>query len=110
MQIYILGETVKLNAFKVVQWGKGEEARKIPLYVTSVPAGLLAEKAEIARRTKDRRKGYQRELSPKRLGKGVLGVTGYLLNQMGIFPTSILVNIRKSDGEIKFEKIVTNIK
>jgi len=96
---------MRVYGFRIFQWGKGEGAGKIPLYVAAVPAGFLAAKAEIARRTKDRKKGYQRELSPTRLGKGVYGVTGYLLNQMGIFPTSILVNIRKSEGEVKFEKI-----
>lgn len=95
-----------MHGFKIVQWGKGEGAGKIPLYITVVEASLLAEKAEIARRTKDRKKGYQRELSPTRLGKGRLGVTGYLLNQMGVFPTSILVNIRRSEGEVMFEKVV----
>jgi len=92
------------NVQRIVQWGHGEGAREIPLYVFTVPAEALAEKAEIFKRTPQRRKGYQRELTPARLRTGKLGVPGYLLNQMGIFPTSILVNVRKEEGTVKFEK------
>jgi len=92
------------NVQRIVQWGHGEGARKIPLYVFTVSAEALAEKAEIFKRTPQRREGYQRELTPARLGMSKLGVPGYLLYQMGIFPTSILVNVRKEEGTVKFEK------
>lgn len=90
--------------YRTTQWGYGEGTRKIPLYVTVVPAETVADKAEIYRRTPQRRDGYQRGLRPTRLGTSKYGVAGYLLDQMGIFPTSILVNIRKEDATIKFEK------
>lgn len=92
------------NVQRIVQWGYGEGARKIPLYVFTVPADILAEKAEIFRRRPGRREGYQRELQPVRLGTSKLGVAGYILGQMGVFPTSILVNVRKEDGMLKFKK------
>lgn len=80
------------------------------MYVFSIPAKILVGEAEIYRRTKERRKGYQRDLTKVRLGKSKTGVAGYLLNQMGIFPTSILVNVRKEDKVLRFdeEKIITD--
>ena len=100
------------NAWRVSQWGYGEGADRIPLYVFSVPAKTLVGEAKIYRRRPGREDGYQRELLSVRLGKGKLGVPGYLLHQMGIFPTSILLNIRKEDAEIRFEekdKVADNI-
>ncbi|MCK4481614.1 DGQHR domain-containing protein [Candidatus Bathyarchaeota archaeon] len=92
------------GAFKTIQWGYGEGATKIPLYLVAVPAEKLAEKAVIFRRTPQRRTGYQRGLRGTRLGRSKSGVVGYILDQMGIFPTSILVNIRKEEGTVQFEK------
>ncbi len=90
------------NVIRIYQWGYGKGAMRTPLYVFSIPAETLASKAEIYKRTPHRRDGYQRDLQQSRLGKGKLGVAGYILNQMGIFPTSILVNIRKEEGKIEF--------
>ncbi len=92
------------NVLKTTQWGYGKGSREIPLYVLSVTGSLAAEKSEIFRRTPEQKAGYQRELQETRLGKGKLGVAGYILNQLGVFPTSILVNLRKEDGALKFEK------
>jgi DGQHR domain-containing protein len=91
------------NVYRITQWGHGEGAQPMPLYVFTVRAETLAEKSEIFRRTPNRREGYQRELQDARLGKGKLGVAGYLLHQMGVFPTSILVNVRSEEGMLKFE-------
>jgi len=92
------------NVRRITQWGYGEGAGKMNLYILTVPATLLAEKAEIFRRTPDRREGYQRELQEARLSRGKLGVAGYLLDQMGIFPTSILVNLRREQGQLEYQK------
>lgn len=92
------------NVLKITQWGYGEGAQEVPLYVFTVPAKTMAGRSEIFRRTTSRREGYQRELSPGRLGTGKLGVAGYILNQMGVFPTSVLVNVRSEEGKIIFEK------
>ena len=98
-------KTVEIeNVWRITQWGYGEGAEKIPLYVFSVPAKTLVGESDIYRRKPDRRDGYQRDLTPIRLGKGKMGVTGYLLNQMGIFPTSILVNVRKEDATVEFQE------
>jgi len=90
------------NALKIVQWGYGVGAGEVPQYIIAAPAGVVASKSEIYRRQPDRRDGYQRALSKARLSGGKIGVPGYLLRQMGIFPTSILVNIRKEDAELQF--------
>ncbi|WXG39436.1 MAG: DGQHR domain-containing protein [Candidatus Freyarchaeum deiterrae] len=100
------------HVWKVIQWGYGEGADRTALYLLSVPARTLIGKADVYRRTPKRRNGYQREISDVRLGKGKYGVAGYLLNQMGLFPTSILVNVRKEEAKLEFEeeeKITDNI-
>ena len=92
------------NVWRITQWGHGEEADEIPLYVFSVPAKTILGKETIHRRTPQRRDGYQRGLSDARLGTGKLGVAGYMLYQMGIFPTSVLVNVRKKDTILNFKE------
>ncbi len=90
------------NTLAITQWGYGEDARKTTLYIFTVDAELLAGKSVIFKRTPERREGYQRVLASKRLGKGKEGIAGYLMNQMGVFPTSVLVNVREEDGKASF--------
>jgi len=92
------------NVMKITQWGYGTGATKVSQYVFVSPADLVASQVLIYRRTPERKDGYQRGLSDKRLSKGKLGVPGYLLNQMGIFPTSILVNVPKEEAVVEFEQ------
>lgn len=92
------------NVRRIVQWGYGDGAGKMELYVLTIPAAVLAQKAEIFRRTPERREGYQRELQETRLSRSKFGVAGYLLDQMGIFPTSILVNVRQEEGHLEYQK------
>ena len=90
------------NVWRAEQWGYGEGAGNVPMYTFTAPARLVAERALIDRRSPSKKDGYQRELSPVRLGNGKLGVAGYVLNQMGVFPTSVLVNVRKDKWNLKF--------
>jgi DGQHR domain-containing protein len=92
------------NVRRIVQWGYGEGASKMNLYVLTVPTNVLAQRAEIFRRTPERREGYQRELQETRLSRGKFGVAGYILDQMGIFPTSVLVNVRREDAQLGFQR------
>ena len=92
------------NVQAITQFGFGEGAEPVTMYVTAVRAEDLLKNAEIFRRTPDRRDGYQREIKGPRLSKGKIGVPGYLLNQMGIFPTSFLLNIRANDGRVTFKE------
>ncbi|MBA7593910.1 hypothetical protein ES703_00844 [subsurface metagenome] len=95
------------NTFRITQWGYGKGAGKKQLYMFSVPVDIVAEKAKIFTRTPKRRNGYQRILKETRLGRGKTGIAGYILNQMGIFPTSVMVNVRREDGALKFGKKYT---
>ena len=90
------------HVWRVRQWGYGEGAGEVSMYLFTAPVKIVAERAQIDRRSPSRTKGYQRELSANRLGMGKLGVEGYVLNQMGIFPTSVLVNVRKDKWALKF--------
>jgi DGQHR domain-containing protein len=65
------------------------------MYVTTMKAGDLLASYKIDRWGTDNPKGYQRTLVPIRVRKAV----NYLLKEEGVFPTSVLVNIR---GKIEF--------
>ncbi|MEM2260747.1 MAG: DGQHR domain-containing protein [Candidatus Methanomethylicaceae archaeon] len=98
----------EITAFKISQWGYGEGVGKIDLFVTALPLSIL-EKAVIDRWSRDNRKGYQRPPLERRLKPGKGSIVEYILKELGVFPTSVLLNIR---GEIKFmenEKITENV-
>ena len=92
------------NVWKISQWGYGPGSTKVSQYVFVTSADLVASRALIYRRSPERKDGYQRRLSDRRLSGGKLGVPGYLLNQMGIFPTSILVNVPRENAVVEFEE------
>ncbi|HKZ93759.1 MAG TPA: DGQHR domain-containing protein [Candidatus Bathyarchaeia archaeon] len=77
-----------LNAFKIQQRG-------LPMYITTMKAGDLLASYKIDRWGEDNPKGYQRALVPLRVRKAM----NYLLKEEGVFPTSILVNVR---GKMEF--------
>jgi len=100
------------NVWKMTQWGYGIGATNVSQYVLIVPADIVASKSDIYRRLPDRKDGYQRALSEARLSKGKIGVPSYILRQMGVFPTSILANLRKEEVTLEFKeknKISENI-
>lgn len=91
-------EVVKLDipAFEIRQWGYGEGVGAVPLYVTSMNMRMLSRMADIDRWTKNNREGYQRGPLESRLRPGKGTVTGYILNELGVFPTSILLGVREA--------------
>ena len=98
----------EIPAFKISQWVYGEGLEKIDLFITALPLSIL-EKAEIDRWSRDNRRGYQRPPLERRFGKGKGSIIEYILHELGVFPTSVLINVR---GELKFvenEKITDNI-
>lgn len=98
-----------MKAFKIKQFGTGEEVKPTEIYVAILTAGELTEKSDIDRWSKDDREGYQRPVSEARILKGKKSVVRYLTDQMGTFPTSILLSIRE---QVKFTpetKIAENI-
>jgi DGQHR domain-containing protein len=86
---------MEIPAFRISQWGYGKGATIETLYVTSLPMKMLVD-AEIDRWTKTNREGYQRPTEESRLQSSKNSVVKYLLEEMGIFPTSVLLNFRGS--------------
>jgi DGQHR domain-containing protein len=85
-----------IYALKIKQWGYGEGAKECNLYLTSLTVGQLSLRADIDRWTKDNRSGYQRPPLEARLKQtGGASVVKYLLEEAGIFPTSVLLNVRR---------------
>lgn len=86
---------MKLKAIRIVQKDK-------PLYLTALTAEQLRKYGKIDRWSKETKKGYQRFLDWRRLGTGLRQAARYLTEEEGLFPTSILVNIRKVK-EVQFQ-------
>jgi DGQHR domain-containing protein len=70
------------------------------LYVTSIPMKHLSN-IQIDRWSKDNREGYQRPPEESRLKPEKGSIVRYLLDEMGIFPTSVLLNVR---GKLEFKE------
>jgi DGQHR domain-containing protein len=99
---------LRFPSIRIAQWGYGKGAGKTDIYVASMTVKDL-EKASLDRWTRGSRTGYQRAPSEERFGTGRGSIVNYLLEELGAFPTSVLINIR---GELKFEpksKISDNI-
>jgi DGQHR domain-containing protein len=86
---------MKMKAFKFEQFGCGEDVTPTTIYLSILTAGELAERTVIDRWSKDDRDGYQRPVSESRILKGKRSVLTYLLEQMGTFPTSVLLSVRE---------------
>jgi DGQHR domain-containing protein len=85
--------------FRIKQWGYGKGAESVYIYVTSMPLKDLWS-VDIDRWSKENREGYQRAPSEARFGAGRGSIVRYLLNELGAFPTSVLISAR---GDLKFE-------
>lgn len=90
---------MRFPCIRIRQWGYGKGAGATDIYVASMTVRDL-EKATLDRWTRENRSGYQRAPSEARFGTGRGSIVRYLLNELGAFPTSILINIR---GELEFE-------
>jgi DGQHR domain-containing protein len=87
---------MEVPAFRIRQWGYGKGASERSLYLTSLPVKFLATRTKIDQWTKKNRDGYQRPPRPSRLKeKGKTSIIRYLLDEAGIFPTSVLLNVRR---------------
>ena len=85
---------MKVYGFKINQWGYGEGVSETTLYLTTMRLEDLA-KAKEDRWSRDNRDGYQRSPKQSRFrqtGRG--SIVTYLLREVGVFPTSVLLNIR----------------
>jgi DGQHR domain-containing protein len=86
---------------KIKQWGYGKGAETTSIYVTTMTLKDL-KNASLDRWTRQNKRGYQRPPSESRLGTGRGSIVTYLLDELGAFPTSVLVNIR---GEMAFRPV-----
>jgi len=87
--------SLEISAFRIRQWGYGKGAGERSIYLTSLPVKVLAKNAEIDRWTRTNREGYQRPPYESRLKeRGKASIIRYLLDEAGIFPTSVLLNVR----------------
>ncbi|MBS7649592.1 MAG: DGQHR domain-containing protein [Candidatus Bathyarchaeia archaeon] len=91
---------MKVPALKISQWGYGKGAKEQTLYITAIPAKNLFN-SDIDRWSKDNREGYQRPPEESRLKPAKGSVVRYLLDEMGVFPTSVLLNVR---GSLSFKE------
>jgi len=91
---------LKTKGFRIYQWGYGEGVEKTALYITTIKAGDLT-RAVIDRWTRDNREGYQRATNERRFTpKGKQSIVSYLMREVGVFPTSVLLNVR---GSLEFK-------
>jgi len=87
---------VEVPAFRIRQWGCGKGAGERGLYLASLSVKVLAKSADLDRWTKTNRDGYQRPPLESRLKeRGKTSIVRYLLDEAGIFPTSVLLNVRR---------------
>lgn len=85
---------MEVEAFRVRQKGK-------TIYLFPMKAGVLIDRCKVDRIGPDNPDGYQRPLSESRLRF----VRRYLEEEEGLFPTSILLNIRDGGG-VEFKSAV----
>jgi len=78
---------------RIRQWGYGKGVKPTYIYVTSMPLREL-QNADIDRWSRDNRYGYQRAPLEARFGTGRGSIVTYLLEELGTFPTSVLINVR----------------
>jgi len=86
---------MEVKALKIRQWGAGEGVEPTEIYLTALPLSFLANRAEIDRWSKENKEGYQRPPSEGRLRPKKGSVVRYLLEELGVFPTSVLLNVRE---------------
>lgn len=87
---------LRTKGFRIYQWGYGEGVEKTALYITTMKAGDLT-RAVIDRWTRDNREGYQRATKESRfIPTGKKSIVSYLMREVGVFPTSVLLNVRGS--------------
>jgi len=89
---------MKLKALKIRQWSGSGSSTEI--YVATMRAGDLIDRYMIDRWTPDNPDGYQRMPMERRLTGGRGSPVRYLLEELGSFPTSVLLSVR---GDIQFD-------
>jgi DGQHR domain-containing protein len=92
---------MKHPCLKIKQWGYGKGAEPTDIYVTTMTLKELS-KTDLDRWTRKNKRGYQRPPKEARFGTGRGSIVKYLLDELGAFPTSILINVR---GDLSFHTV-----
>lgn len=92
---------VVFPSLKIRQWGYGEGVTPTDVYILSLPVSYLAQNAKIDRWSRSNREGYQRPPSESRLKPKKGSIIKYILDELGVFPTSVLLNVRE---ELEFKE------
>jgi len=92
---------VVFPSLKIRQWGYGEGVVPTDVYILSLPVSYLAQNAKIDRWSRSNREGYQRPPSESRLKPKKGSIIKYILDELGVFPTSVLLNVRE---ELEFKE------
>jgi len=87
---------MEIDAFRITQRGG---TGSFDIYISTLRAIDLVTRSSLDRWEPGNPLGYQRMLNEKRINEKRGGILGYLLREIGCFPTSILLNIR---GETHF--------
>ena len=87
---------MKLEVFRLMQWGYGEKVQPIDLYITVVTMKQIKGRLDYDRWSPKNREGYQRPTQESRFKSGKYSIVRYILRQLGVFPTSVLLNIRET--------------
>jgi DGQHR domain-containing protein len=88
-----VGVIVTYPCLRIRQWGYGKGVKPTYIYVTAIPLKDLWN-ADIDRWSRENRYGYQRPPVEARFKTGRESIVTYLLEELGTFPTSVLINVR----------------
>ncbi len=89
---------MRIEAFKLSQWG---QRGIVEIWSCVFRAGDLIHLIQVDRWTPENYGGYQRAVSERRLGMSRGSALRYLSKELGVFPSSILLNLR---GRCEFEE------
>jgi len=99
---------MKIRSLRIKEWGYGKGAEPTTIYLTSMKVKDLAN-SRIDRWTRDNREGYQRPPKESRFSSGKGSIVRYLMDELGTFPTSVLVNVRTPVKFVAKESIADGI-
>jgi DGQHR domain-containing protein len=88
--------SIEIPAFQVIQ-------NNISMLVFVTTVKMIYERFDVSRRIDDKKLGYQRSFSKKRIKE----IKNYINQEQGIIPNSILVNI--DEGKLVMLKVLLKI-
>ena len=86
---------IEIDVFEITQKGMGQSVESVHFFLGALPTSWVTKHADIDRWGKDNRDGYQRPAEQSRIKLEKGSAVRYLLEEIGTFPTSVLLNIRE---------------